>query len=171
MGHGDGPAGSGAICRTGEDMGGGISGRNAQASGRPVGQRRSACSLSANVGRRSPDSMPAHMHPQAYRHHEHVDPHARRRGKLRLLLTAVRRIDNTCEQAKADIALGFVEAVVDVLTTKAFAALAQTGLARLVVAGGVGANRQLRERLAAEARARGVELSFRRWRSAPTTAQ
>jgi N6-L-threonylcarbamoyladenine synthase len=81
-------------------------------------------------------------------------------GLKTAVLTAVRRIDNTCEQAKADIALGFVEAVVDVLTTKAFAALAQTGLARLVVAGGVGANRQLRERLAAEAQARGVELFF-----------
>jgi N6-L-threonylcarbamoyladenine synthase len=81
-------------------------------------------------------------------------------GLKTAVLTAVRRIENTCEQAKADIALGFVDAVVDVLTAKSFAALAQSGLRRLVVAGGVGANRQLRDRLAAEARQRGVELFF-----------
>ena len=39
-------------------------------------------------------------------------------------------------------------------------ALSQTGMRRLVVAGGVGANRQLRERLAADARRDGVELFF-----------
>jgi N6-L-threonylcarbamoyladenine synthase len=81
-------------------------------------------------------------------------------GLKTAVLTAVRRIDNTCEQARADLALGFVDAVVDVLTAKAFAALAHTGLTRLVVAGGVGANRQLRERFAAEAALRGVSLFF-----------
>jgi len=81
-------------------------------------------------------------------------------GLKTAVLTAVRRIDNTCEQAKADIALGFVDAVVDVLATKALAALAQVGLNRLVVAGGVGANRQLRERLENEARAHDLKLFF-----------
>jgi N6-L-threonylcarbamoyladenine synthase len=41
--------------------------------------------------------------------------------------------------------------VVDVLAGKCLAALKRTGLNRLVVAGGVGANRALRERLNAEA--------------------
>jgi N6-L-threonylcarbamoyladenine synthase len=81
-------------------------------------------------------------------------------GLKTAVLTAVRRIDNTCEQARADIALGFVDAVVDVLALKSFAALDQSGLRRLVVAGGVGANRQLRARLAEDAAARGVELFF-----------
>lgn len=81
-------------------------------------------------------------------------------GLKTAVLTAVRRIDNTCEQAKADIAHGFVQAIVDVLAAKSFAALAQTGLRRLVVAGGVGANRQLRERLADLAERSGVELFF-----------
>jgi N6-L-threonylcarbamoyladenine synthase len=81
-------------------------------------------------------------------------------GLKTAVLTAVRRIDNTCEQAKADIALGFVEAVIDVLTVKSLAALEQAGLRRLVVAGGVGANRQLRARLGSEATERGVELFF-----------
>jgi N6-L-threonylcarbamoyladenine synthase len=52
---------------------------------------------------------------------------------------------------KADIAAGFQAAVVDVLAGKCVAALKHTGLTRLVVAGGVGANRALRERLDAEA--------------------
>lgn len=51
------------------------------------------------------------------------------------------------DQTKADIALAFQEAIVDVLTRKAVAALKSTGLSRLVVAGGVGANKQLRDSL------------------------
>lgn len=55
------------------------------------------------------------------------------------------------ESARADIAAAFQVAVVDVLAAKCMAALKQTGLRQLVVAGGVGANRALRERLNAEA--------------------
>ena len=55
------------------------------------------------------------------------------------------------EGARADIAAAFQVAVVDVLAAKCMAALKQTGLRQLVVAGGVGANRALRERLNAEA--------------------
>lgn len=51
---------------------------------------------------------------------------------------------------KADIAAGFQAAVVDVLAGKCLAALKRTGLKRLVVAGGVGANRALRARLDTE---------------------
>ena len=51
------------------------------------------------------------------------------------------------EQDKADIALAFVDAAVDVLSKKALQALKQTGFKRLVVAGGVGANAQLRATL------------------------
>ena len=50
---------------------------------------------------------------------------------------------------KADLAAATQEAIVDVLVGKSLRALRETGLARLVVAGGVGANRLLRERLAA----------------------
>ncbi|TCS74015.1 O-sialoglycoprotein endopeptidase [Sulfuritortus calidifontis] len=53
--------------------------------------------------------------------------------------------------AAADIAAGFQAAAVEVLAAKCLAALKQTGLQRLVVAGGVGANRSLRSRLDAEA--------------------
>ncbi len=50
---------------------------------------------------------------------------------------------------QAHIARAFEEAVVDTLYVKCRRALQETGLRRLVVAGGVGANRRLRERLAA----------------------
>jgi N6-L-threonylcarbamoyladenine synthase len=58
---------------------------------------------------------------------------------------------NVCEQDKANIARGFVDAIVDVLVAKCLAALKQTGLKRLVIAGGVGANSQLRAALNAAA--------------------
>jgi tRNA N6-adenosine threonylcarbamoyltransferase len=51
------------------------------------------------------------------------------------------------EQTRADIAHATQEAIVDVLAGKALAALKQTGLSQLVVAGGVGANQQLRAQL------------------------
>ncbi len=60
-------------------------------------------------------------------------------------------IANICEQDKADIARGFVDAIVDVLTAKCVSALKHTGLKRLVIAGGVGANAQLRASLDAAA--------------------
>ena len=58
----------------------------------------------------------------------------------------------------SDLAASFQEAVVDVLVEKSLAALFQTGHRRLAVGGGVAANVRLRERLAAETAAVGVEL-------------
>jgi len=48
---------------------------------------------------------------------------------------------------RADLAAEFQEAATEVLTIKALAACRQSGLRTLVVAGGVGANRRLRQRL------------------------
>jgi N6-L-threonylcarbamoyladenine synthase len=83
-------------------------------------------------------------------------------GLKTAVLTAVRREggSNVCEQVRADIARGFVEAIVEVLTAKSLRALRQTGFATLVVAGGVGANRQLRESLQRETAARGAAVHF-----------
>jgi N6-L-threonylcarbamoyladenine synthase len=83
-------------------------------------------------------------------------------GLKTAVLTAVRRAggSNVCEQARADIARAFVEAIVDVLVTKALRALDQTGLETLVVAGGVGANAQLRARLQLEVEERGGKVFF-----------
>ncbi len=65
-------------------------------------------------------------------------------------LTAIRQLEEAGElddQARADVARAFEEAVVDTLVIKCRRALDQTGLKRLVVAGGVSANARLRERL------------------------
>ncbi len=51
------------------------------------------------------------------------------------------------EQTRCDIALAFQQAVVETLTIKCRRALKQTGLKSLVIAGGVSANRALREAL------------------------
>ena len=51
------------------------------------------------------------------------------------------------DKFRADVARGFQDAVVETLLIKAQRALKETGLAQLVVAGGVGANRHLRQTL------------------------
>jgi len=67
---------------------------------------------------------------------------------------------NVCEQDKANIARGFVDAIVDVLTAKCLSALKQTGLKRLVIAGGVGANAQLRASLNAAAKKKHFKVYY-----------
>ena len=62
--------------------------------------------------------------------------------------------------SRADLAAEVQEAIADVLTTKSMAALKQTGLERLVVAGGVGANARLRERLNAAVDKAGAEVFY-----------
>jgi N6-L-threonylcarbamoyladenine synthase len=70
---------------------------------------------------------------------------------------------NADAQAKADLAWAFQEAVTDTLSIKCARALDQTGFDQLVVAGGVGANRRLREKLAELAQRRaGLKLFFPR---------
>jgi len=64
------------------------------------------------------------------------------------------------EAARADIARAFVDAIVEVLVAKCTRALETTGLDRLVVAGGVGANRQLREALNAQAKRKRFEVYY-----------
>lgn len=59
-----------------------------------------------------------------------------------------------------DVAASFQEAVLDVLVEKATQAVGQTGVHRLIVAGGVAANRGLRERLSRRAQERGFTLSL-----------
>ncbi len=64
------------------------------------------------------------------------------------------------EQTRADIACSVQEAIVDVLAGKALAALQHTGLRQLVVAGGVGANQQLRAHLNHAAHQRGFRVFY-----------
>jgi N6-L-threonylcarbamoyladenine synthase len=63
-------------------------------------------------------------------------------------------------QAVTDLAASTQAAIVDVLVAKALSALQRTGLGRLVVAGGVGANAALRQRLDAAARQRGFRVHY-----------
>ena len=72
------------------------------------------------------------------------------------------RDSDQSEQTMADIACGFEDAVVETLTIKCGRALDAAGCETLVVAGGVGANKRLRERLAQMAQRRGGRVAFPR---------
>jgi len=63
-------------------------------------------------------------------------------------------------QLRADLAASTEAAIVEVLVKKSLAAMAQTALSRLVVAGGVGANRLLRAQLNAAAAKRGLRVYY-----------
>lgn len=75
---------------------------------------------------------------------------------------AVKELDGDDEQARADLARAFVEAVVDTLAIKCERAMEQTGINRLAAAGGVSANKQLRARLREMAARRGGRIFYPR---------
>ena len=77
------------------------------------------------------------------------------------VLTAVQSAeDSTDEVFRRNLARGFVDALVDVLAAKLVRAMKQTGLKNVVVAGGVSANRQLRNRLTGEVRRRRGQIFY-----------
>lgn len=80
--------------------------------------------------------------------------------KTHALLTA--RAQELNDQTVADMARAFQEAVVDTLVIKCLRATDEAGCPRLVVAGGVGANRLLRQRLEIAAQRKGVAVFFPR---------
>ncbi len=63
-------------------------------------------------------------------------------------------------QEIADIAASFQEAAIDVLITKTLRAAHRTGIAQIVVGGGVASNRRLRERLGNEAAGKKIRVVF-----------
>jgi N6-L-threonylcarbamoyladenine synthase len=67
---------------------------------------------------------------------------------------------NVCQQDLANLAAATQQAIVDVLVRKSIAALRATGLHRLVVAGGVGANAQLRAQLDAACARHGARVHY-----------
>ena len=82
-------------------------------------------------------------------------------GLKTAVMTQLRKCgDDPGEQVKADLAAATQQAIVDVLVHKSIAALESTGLDRLVVAGGVGANARLREQLNARCAARGARVHY-----------
>lgn len=76
------------------------------------------------------------------------------------LKTAVLTLVKNERPEPADVARAFVDAIVEVLVAKCARAVESTGLTQLVVAGGVGANAQLRSALDAEAAHRGFDVFY-----------
>ena len=82
-------------------------------------------------------------------------------GLKTAVMTQLRKLGpEVCEQPKADLAASTQAAIVDVLSSKSMKALKSTGLKRLVVAGGVGANRALRTNLNSLCRRAGVRVHY-----------
>jgi N6-L-threonylcarbamoyladenine synthase len=83
-------------------------------------------------------------------------------GLKTAVLTQVRKLGPTLDtaQVRADLAASTQAAIVEVLVKKSLAALDASGLKRLVVAGGVGANRALRFQLDAACARRGVRAHY-----------
>jgi N6-L-threonylcarbamoyladenine synthase len=80
-------------------------------------------------------------------------------GLKTAVLHLVRGTDPSA-QFHADVARAFQDAIVEVLVAKCTLAMHQTGLTRLVVAGGVGANRQLRAALDGQAPRHGFDVFY-----------
>jgi N6-L-threonylcarbamoyladenine synthase len=80
-------------------------------------------------------------------------------GLKTAVLTAARR-QPLDDQARADLAAETQQAIVEVLVAKSLAALGETDLTRLVVAGGVGANQLLRRELTAGAQRQGYIVYY-----------
>ena len=68
--------------------------------------------------------------------------------------------ESPTEQQRCDIAASTQQAIVDVLAKKSMKALQQTHMKRLVVAGGVGANRLLRETLNQQCAKKGIRVHY-----------
>ncbi len=66
------------------------------------------------------------------------------------------------ETLRADLAASFQAAIVETLVTKCARAVSETGIGQLIVAGGVGANRELRQRLAEWGAGHGVAVHYPR---------
>ncbi len=81
-------------------------------------------------------------------------------GLKTAVLTQAKKLGDELDARKADLAASTQAAIVEVLVKKSLSALNQTGLQRLVVAGGVGANRSLREQLNAACGQRRVRVHY-----------
>lgn len=82
-------------------------------------------------------------------------------GLKTAVLTQVRRLgDAPTETQRANLAASTQAAIVEVLVKKSLAALRDTELERLVVSGGVGANRELRRQLDAACARRRVRVHY-----------
>jgi N6-L-threonylcarbamoyladenine synthase len=81
-------------------------------------------------------------------------------GLKTAVMMQAKKLGDELQARKADLAASTEAAIVDVLLKKSMTALKQTGLNRLVVAGGVGANSQLRLQLNAACAKQGVRVHY-----------
>jgi N6-L-threonylcarbamoyladenine synthase len=81
-------------------------------------------------------------------------------GLKTAVLTQAKKLGDALESRKADLAASTQAAIVEVLLKKSMSAMTQTGLKRLVVAGGVGANAELRRQLNAVCLKRGIRVHY-----------
>ena len=81
-------------------------------------------------------------------------------GLKTAVLTQAKKLSEELQTRKADLAASTQAAIVEVLVKKSMSAMTQTGLKRLVVAGGVGANAALRSQLNAVCRQRGIRVHY-----------
>ena len=82
-------------------------------------------------------------------------------GLKTAVMTQLKKLgDAPCDQWRADLAASTQAAIVEVLVKKSLKALRASGLTRLVVAGGVGANLALREQLDAAAARLGLRVHY-----------
>jgi N6-L-threonylcarbamoyladenine synthase len=81
-------------------------------------------------------------------------------GLKTAVMTQAKKLGDDLDKHKADLSASTEAAIVEVLLKKSLSALQDTGLDRLVVAGGVGANRHLRAQLNAASAKRGVRVHY-----------
>ncbi len=81
-------------------------------------------------------------------------------GLKTAVLTQVRKLGDITDTQRADLAASTQAAIVECLVKKSLLALSQTGLRRLVVAGGVGANRELRDQLNRACNSRQIRVHY-----------
>ena len=81
-------------------------------------------------------------------------------GLKTAVLTQAKKLGDQLEARKADLAASTQAAIVEVLVRKSMDALARNGMNRLVVAGGVGANKRLRTELNTACGKRGVRVHY-----------
>ena len=81
-------------------------------------------------------------------------------GLKTAVLTQVKKLGAGLDAGKADLAASTQAAIVEVLVRKSINALERSGMNRLVVAGGVGANRRLHDELNAACKRKGVRVHY-----------
>lgn len=81
-------------------------------------------------------------------------------GLKTAVLTQTQKLGDALEARKADLAASAQAAIVEVLVKKSMLALKATGLKRLVVAGGVGANKALRQQLNDRCAKAGIRVHY-----------